>query len=325
MQQQQTSSSGENKTRFYGQPVESFSNDVSVDRRIKEACSIGGGELQPQFQRLFLELGDKDKLSVADFVIASYHENNITAGTKRVYIVSLVYLSRYLNRKSFVDMTSHDIIEGYLNSLKRPIEADPDQKWISTFNVRATVISKFFKWITQPDLPANERKLASVPMLKGLKFQKKKGPRSRVKPTDLWTIEEDALFIKYCEDPRIACYHSMARDTSARPGELLAVKIGDIKIKKAAAVPGTKKSKMFAEVEIGRYGKRKKTRIVPLINSLPYLKAWLAQHPMGQNPNAYLFVSLENSARYRNVPLKSSSLSGLYRGLRIYHFPTKIL
>ena len=123
-------------------------------------------------------------------------------------------------------------------------------------------------------------------MLKGLKYPKKIGPISPVKNKDLWTIEEDALFIKYCEDPRIQCYHLMARDTSACPDELLQIKIGDIKFKSAD-------SKQFAEVEVGRYGKKRKTRIVPLINSLPYLKAWLAQHPMGGNPDAYLFISLE--------------------------------
>ena len=70
-QQKQTTtwSKRENKKRFFfGQPVESFSNNVSVDRRIKEACSIGGGEILPQFQRLFLELPrDDDKLQIADF------------------------------------------------------------------------------------------------------------------------------------------------------------------------------------------------------------------------------------------------------------------
>jgi integrase len=65
----------------------------------------------------------------------------------------------------------------------------------------------------------------------------------------------------------------MSSDTSARPGELLAVRIGDIKFKRA------NNNRMFVEVGVGRYGKTKKGRIVPLIKSLPYLKAWLAQHP----------------------------------------------
>jgi hypothetical protein len=95
---------------------------------------------------------------------------------------------------------------------------------------------------------------------------------------------------------------------------LLAIKIGDVKIKKAG-------SKMYAEVEIGRYGKVKKIRTAPLINSLPYYKAGIAQHPMPGNPNAYLFISYENSAKYRNAPLGSTSLLGIYSTyLRKHHF-----
>ena len=82
---------------------------------------------------------------------------------------------------------------------------------------------------------------------------------------------------------------------------------------------------MFAEVEIGRYGKVKKSRIVPLIDSLPYFKAWLAQHPMSNNPQAHLFISYEHSARYRNTPLRISSLRGIYLDFRYKHFPKLLL
>jgi hypothetical protein len=76
------------------------------------------------------------------------------------------------------------------------------------------------------------------------------------------------------------------------------------------------------EVEIGRYGKFKKIRTAPLINSLPYYKAGIAQHPMAGNPNAYPFISYGNSATYRNAPLGSTSLLGIYSTyLRKHHFP----
>ena len=94
---------------------------------INLACSVGG-DLPPTYQRLFLELPrDEDRVLVADFIIDSYNQQNITPGTKSVSIHSLVYLSRYLgHKKSFKDMTSQDIIEDYLNSLKRPIQVDAD-------------------------------------------------------------------------------------------------------------------------------------------------------------------------------------------------------
>jgi len=194
-----------------GRPVESFSNIVGIDRTIKEACNIGG-VITPSFQRLLLELPtDDDRLAVANFIIESYHDRNISVKTKCAYITSLVYLSRFCqNKKSFKDMTATDIVVGYLNSLKRPFEADPDQRWIATYNLRASVFLKFFKWLTQPDLEVSSRQLDACSMLKGLRFVKK-GPKTHIKPTDLWTLEDDAIFVKYCEDARITCYHMMSR------------------------------------------------------------------------------------------------------------------
>ena len=78
---------------------------------------------------------------------------------------------------------------------------------------------------------------------------------------------------------------------------------------------------MFAELEIGRYGKVRKSRIVPLIDSLPYLKAWLAQHPMSNDPQAHLFISYEHSAKYHNTPLRVRSLRGIYLDFKYKHFP----
>jgi hypothetical protein len=44
---------------------------------------------------------------VADFIIDSYNQQNISLSTKCVYLASVVYLPRYLgHKKSFKDMTS---------------------------------------------------------------------------------------------------------------------------------------------------------------------------------------------------------------------------
>lgn len=122
-------------------------------KKIKQACSIGG-DIPPSIQRRFLELPrDEDRVLIADFIIDCYNHQNIAPATKQVYVSNLVYLSRHFEyKKSFRDMSREDIISDYLNSLKRPVTTDPDQKWINTHNQRAMVFSKFFKWMTQPDL-----------------------------------------------------------------------------------------------------------------------------------------------------------------------------
>lgn len=96
--------------------------------------------------------------------------------------------------------------------------------------------------------------------------------KSPYKPSDLWSTEEHVIFLKYCR--RDICYHAMANDTSARPGELLNLKISDIVFKVSES------GIQYAEIVVS--GKTK-SRTLPLINCIPYLKDWLQHHPTGSN------------------------------------------
>ena len=62
-------------------------------------------------------------------------------------------------------------------------------------------------------------------------YERSKETSSSGKNLDLSTTEEHGIFLKYCPSKRDVCYHAMANDTSARPGELLNLKISDIVFK----------------------------------------------------------------------------------------------
>jgi integrase len=49
------------------------------------------------------------------------------------------------------------------------------------------------------------------------------------KHSDMWKETDHATFLKYCPNTRDRCYHAMVNDTSARPQEILNIKIKDIK------------------------------------------------------------------------------------------------
>ena len=122
----------------------------------------------------------------------------------------------------------------------------------------------------------------------------------------MWTDEEHRVFLKYCEDLRLACFHAIVKDTGARPSELLALKISDLQIKVS---PST--GKKYAEFTIGDKlgGKMKKPRPATISDAIPYFNVWTAVHPMRDSPKgAYLFRSRENQAKYRNRPLTHDSL-----------------
>jgi hypothetical protein len=96
------------------------------------------------------------------------------------------------------------------------------------------------------------------------------------------------LFLKYCPDKRLRCYHIMGRETSGRPHELLALKIGDI-------IFHNSDGKIYATITIGKEGKTV-PRTVPLINSIPY------------------YISEEEVIRHSNAP--NASVLQRYVGMR---------
>ncbi|MFL6490096.1 MAG: hypothetical protein ACJ70M_01185 [Nitrososphaera sp.] len=79
--------------------TQEFSIDPIINRKIKTA--VNG--LQKSIQNYFLEFPtERDKELVADFLISCSQKENVAIKTKRVYLIALTYLSRFLdNKRSF--------------------------------------------------------------------------------------------------------------------------------------------------------------------------------------------------------------------------------
>jgi hypothetical protein len=101
----------------------------------------------------------------------------------------------------------------------------------------------------------------------------------------------------------------MSRDTSCRPHELLALKIKDIVFKTAG-------NKQYAEVLVnGKTG----SRHIPLIQSIPYVKDWLSNHPSRNNPNSPVFVGLGRNSMGKQLTI--NGLYGIYKDYKESFFP----
>jgi integrase/recombinase XerD len=175
---------------------------------------------------------------------------------------------------------------------------DPNHKWIGTYNLHLVIISTFFKWLYYPKTEPKERPKPEV--IQNLKRLKRR-ENSTYKPTDMWTQDDDLLFLKYCPSKRDRCYHAISRDSSCRPHELLNLKIKDVVFKMAG-------DRQYAEILVnGKTG----TRAIPLINSLPYVKDVLDSHPQKNNPNAYLIYN-------ERIFGRSISIYGLFHLYRRY-------
>lgn len=187
-------------------------------------------------------------------------------------------------------MAKDDIIS-FLNSYRKKEVDDPLHSWISTYNLYLTILTRFFKWLYHPDLTPKERPKPSCVDISRL-IRKE---QSIYKPTDIWTQEDDILFLKYCPSKRDRCYHAFSRDSSCRPHELLKLKIKDVVFKM------TPEGRQYAEVLVnGKTGQRH----IPLINSIPYLKDWLDDHPQSGNPNSVLICGF-NKSLGRSINIQS--------------------
>ncbi len=199
-----------------------------------------------------------------------------------------------------MQMTKQDILD-YLNNLRKPLSDDPTHKWIGSYNSRQMILNKFFRWLYDPD-ENDIRKRTTPPCMNGIRKLPRQ-EKSPYKPSSLWDAREHSVFLKYCPRIRDRCYHAMANDMSARPHELLNLKIKDIIFK--VTDDGTQ----YAEVLIT--GGKTKPRTVPLIDSIPYVKEWIQNHPTGINTDSWLFVSVCNKGF--GLRLSYDGLSGQYK------------
>jgi integrase/recombinase XerD len=260
--------------------------------------------------RKFCELVLKDRnrtsvenaLTICDYIIAMKREVNPRLSYKRYNIQILTELSKAVGiEKKFINMTRDDVLS-YLDKCRKPENEDPQHKWIGTYNIRLVILCRFFKWLYYPDVEDSKRRSELSALEKkpdcviGIKQLRRKEV-SCYKPSDLWTQEDDLLFLKWVTNKRDRCYHTMARDLSARPHEILNLKIKDVVFKTAG-------NKQYAEVLVnGKTG----SRHIPLIQSIPYIKEWLSNHPSRNNANSPLFIGLA-----RNSMGKQITINGLY-------------
>jgi integrase/recombinase XerD len=259
-------------------------------------------------------LSKENALTVCEYVIAMKREVNPRLSYKRYTIQFLSELSRAVGiEKKFIDMTRDDIL-CYLDKCRKPENEDPLHKWIGSYNTKLVILSRFFKWLYYPnvedakrrnELSAFERKPDCIMGIKRLKRKE----ISCYKPSDLWNQEDDLLFLRWVTNKRDRCYHTMARDLSARPHEILNLKIKDVVFKTAG-------NKQYAEVLVnGKTG----SRPIPLIQSIPYVKEWLSNHPRRNNPNSSLFIGLGRSSMGKQLGV--GGIQAIYKYYERKFFP----
>ncbi len=269
---------------------------------------------KPYFNKILKQLtrtNSENAMIICNYILTEQTEINIKNSTKEGKIKVLVWLSNYFDdRVSFKELKKVDILD-YLNSLRKSYDEDPRQKWIGSYNNRQMILTKFFKWLYNQD-EADTRKRLTPPCIQGIRGLPSK-EKTAYKPSDIWDSREHAIFLRYCPSKRDRCYHSMANDMSARPHEILNLRISDIEFHIS------EEGKSYAEARIT--GGKTGSRTVPLIDSLPYLREWLQEHPSSSNKKTWLFVSRGNN---HGCKLTYDGLVKRYEYYKKKYFPSLI-
>jgi hypothetical protein len=197
----------------------SSNEDLELQRKITIATE---GFSSSKFCELILRdrkrISKENALTISNYIIAMQHELNPKPNTIRAAIQFLAELSKAvgIDKKQFKDMTRDDILL-YLDSNRKLESEDPMHRWIGSYNVRRMTIFKFFKWLQYPDVGSSKKRnelselegkpecIIGIPKLKRREI-------SCYTPSDLWTQEDDLLFLKWVTNKRDRCYHTMARD-----------------------------------------------------------------------------------------------------------------
>jgi hypothetical protein len=266
-------------------------NNNNFDRKL-DLVTAG---LQPFFIKILQQkLPHTHSQVIVDYLFAMKTEKNLSLHYTRTIIKLFFQLARFTNFKAWKTITREDIL-AFLDSYRRPDASDPMHKWVGTYNFYRIIIMAFFKWVYSPDIESGRRPkpscIENIPKLK-------RGETSCYKATDLWGPQDDLLFLKYCPSARDRCYHAISRDLSARPAEILNLRIRDIHYK----MIGTS---AYAEVVVnGKTGQRN----LPIINALPFLKDWVDYgHPQRGNNNAFLIPTF-----HRKYFGRKMTVAGLY-------------
>jgi len=138
--------------------------------------------------------------------------------------------------KTFYDIKNKHEIVPFLNTKIKDSNADPDKKWITTWNDYLWRIKYFFRWLHNYKLikeKGNEPSNVSDWITPSFVSNKKKTTK-RISPyleTELWEKDDLLAIIKYEHYKRNKAILSLLWDLDARPHEITLLKIKHLRIR----------------------------------------------------------------------------------------------
>lgn len=197
-------------------------------------------------------------------LILTYEKQMIYEGLgekRREKVIGMLSRIAAWKDKPFADCTDKDIKE-----IIEKLEGEDYSEW-TKHDIKA-ILKKFYKFVRgTEDYP---------PEVSWIRVKK---PKNNKLPEDLLTEEDIKKLIDACLNARDRALIALLYESGARIEELLNLKIKDITFDEFGAIV------LF---EVGKTGARR----IRVIDSVPYLSAWLEIHPFRNNREMYLWVNI---------------------------------
>jgi integrase/recombinase XerD len=207
---------------------------------------------------------------VIDYLDSFIVEKDVTEATIRNQREIMIHILRHLNKD--LDKLTQEDIRKYLVSvskLTRVRDGKPASK--GTKKMYRAGFSQFLRWASK-EYKKPEYKEFLEPLNIKVKIERKN-------PNDLFTKDEIDRMINSADNTRDQAILAVLAESGCRVGEFISSRISDVK---------QTDDFVFLTFRRGKTG----LRTVPLKESIIYLNRWLENHPLKNNPNAALWVSL---------------------------------
>lgn len=198
-------------------------------------------------------------------------------------IGTLVLVAKNYIKNDFDKATKEDLIDAVLK-----LDSREDISVWTKASYKA-ILKKFYKWLVYRD---NYREEQGHPeIIRWLKTNIGKKDQPKVQASDILTEKEINKLIEVTEHPRDKAFISMLYELGARIGEIGILKIKDISRDKYSFI-----------VDLSGKTGHRTPRIV---ESDPYLTAWLNAHPLKSDPNAPLWIMIGDRNKNKRMEYRT--------------------
>jgi integrase len=219
------------------------------------------------------EISDRNKELIVKFLQNCINESLSNARIS-FYVDKLKLISELI--KKDLDKCEKEDIEKFVSEISsRYDKAETRRTYIVT-------IKKFYRYLTGEDNPN------LISWIKGKNYNKTaKRQNEQKKIENILTPEDIELMITQASNPRDRALISLLYYSAGRIGEVIVLKIKDIKFDDYRTIVSLN----------GKTGYRK----VPIVECSKLIKDWLDYHPDKKNKEAYVWVSFNDINRIKNL------------------------